>query len=149
MLHLHWSDGYNCIRPVFKSSLHSPQTSSGGEGRFHVSYKRQPFRNVNFPSVHAQVSVMHSYCFLPNLRTLLFSLNTTTRKSFFILNINHIQAIAILQDLRGHLNMYTSDSTGVKYTLSLEDLVHDSYYIDLNVVSSLVICIYMHLEKIV
>ena len=56
-------------------------------------------------------------------------------KWFFFLDINNLQAVAVLQDQNGVLNLYTSDSTGVNYTLSLEDLVHNAFYIDFNVVS--------------
>ena len=41
-----------------------------------------------------------------------------------------MQALALLEDEDGQLNLYTSDSTGVYYTLSLEDVVYNTYSYD-------------------
>ena len=55
-------------------------------------------------------------------------------KDYFFLDLNNVQALAFLKDENNLLNLYTSDSTGVNYTLSLENLVYDTNNIDFDVV---------------
>eukprot|EP00731_Ephydatia_muelleri_P019736 Em0012g561a len=78
--------------------------NSSGEHMVYVSYKRKQFQMANFPPTHVD------------------------RYKFY--DVNNVQALALLEDEDGQLNLYTSDSTGVYYTLSLEDVVYNTYSYD-------------------
>ena len=49
----------------------------------------------------------------------------TTYQNYLVDHLNTLQAAVLVQHVSGQFNLYLSDTTGVDYSLSLQDVVVD------------------------
>jgi len=54
--------------------------------------------------------------------------STDPHRNYYVEHINTLQAMVIVEHYSGMFNLYLSDTTGVDYSLSLQDIIVDSNY---------------------
>ena len=144
------------------------QRNDSGQIHLYISYLRQPFnlamipttdphdvRKATFSTSLLKLSLSLSPCLIssyfdppntpcfPSLLSL-SSLSHDTQR-YFVTHINELQALVIVQHTSGRYNLYLSDITGVFFSLSLADIVISRQGIDLELVSTKLMHIYMYM----